>query len=244
MTKGSLTSDGFCVAEGFNIVEEALRSHREVGAIVVSESARDAAEHLRFAAGVITVPDALFRSISSTTSPQGVAALVRPRERDDWEVFFRPTPLLLIVDGIQDPGNAGAVVRSAEGFGATGVIFLIGSVSPYNPKAIRASAGSAFRIPIADSEAPSVVFDKCRSAGVSVYAAMPGSGSSAFDVDLTQACALVIGAEGRGISEEVNQMATPINIPTRGVESLKCCRRRRILIYEAWRQRSGPSEPV
>jgi TrmH family RNA methyltransferase len=235
---GSLTSDGYCVAEGFNIVEEALRSDREVKAIVVSESARDAAEQFR-PAFIVTVPDSLFRSISGTTSPQGVAALVRPRERDDWQVFFRGTPLLLIVDGIQDPGNAGAVVRSAEAFGATGVIFLAGSVSPYNPKAIRASAGSTFRVSIAEGETHAAVLARCKSASVTVYAAFPEGGLSALDADLTRPCALVIGAEGRGISPEMKQAATPLNIPTRGVESLNAAVAAAVLIYEASRQRSG-----
>ena len=205
---------------------------------MASESAHDAARQFSSAA-VVTVPDALFRSISSTTSPQGVTALVRPRERDEWEVFFYGTPLLLIVDGIQDPGNAGAVLRSAEAFGATGVIFMSGSVSPYNPKAIRASAGSIFRVPFADGEAPSAVFERCESAGVTMYAAMPDAGLNAFDADLTCPCALVIGAEGRGISKEMNQMATPISIPTRGVESLNAAVAAAVLSYEASRQRSG-----
>jgi TrmH family RNA methyltransferase len=236
--KGSLTSDGYCVAEGVNIVEEAFRSNREVAAIVISESARDTARQFG-SAPVVTVPDALFRSISSTTSPQGVTALVRPRERDDWAIFFRGTPLLLIVDGIQDPGNAGAIVRSAEAFGATGVIFISGSVSPYNPKAMRASAGSTFRVPIADGEEPSAAVDRCKSAGVTMYAAMPDAGLSAFDADLTRPCAIIIGSEGRGISEGLKRTATPITIPKREVESLNAAVAAAILSYEALRQRSG-----
>jgi RNA methyltransferase, TrmH family len=236
--KGTLTSDGYCVAEGFNIVEEALRSGREVSAIVVSESARESAQ--QFAArGTVTVPDALFRSISSTTSTQGVTALVRPRERDGWDVFFRGTPLLLVIDRIQDPGNAGAVVRSAEAFGATGVIFMTGSVSPYHPRAIRASAGSSFRMPLTEGELPSTVIDECSAAGVTLYAAMPGHGVSVSKADLRSGCVIVIGAEGRGISEELARRATPINIPTHRVESLNAAVAAAVLIYEASRQRSG-----
>jgi RNA methyltransferase, TrmH family len=236
--RGTLTSDGYCVAEGFSIVEEALRSNREVSAIVVSQSARHAAEQFP-ANAIVTVPDTLFRTISSTTSPQGVTALVRPRELHGWDEFFLGTPLLVVVDGIQDPGNAGAVIRSAEAFGATGVIFTLGSVSPYNPKAIRASAGSVFRVPIADGESSATVIEKCGLAGATVYAAMPGDGASAFDVDLTHSCALLIGAEGRGISEEFHRRAARINIPTRGVESLNAAVAAAVLIYEASRQRSG-----
>jgi RNA methyltransferase, TrmH family len=236
--KGTLTSDGLCVAEGFHMIEEAIRSDREISALVVADSAGHQAE--RWASGnVVTVPDALFRHISSTETPQGILGLIRPRPRDPWDVFMRGTPLILIVDGIQDPGNAGAVVRSAEAFGATGVIFLRGSVSPYNPKAIRASAGSSFRMPIAHEESAAIVVETCAAAGVTIYAAMPNSGLTVSDADLNGACAFVVGAEGRGVSEEMNRAAMPIHIPTHGVESLNTAVAAAILSYEASRQRSG-----
>ncbi len=95
---------------------------------------------------VAVLPDALLQSISGTETSQGVMALVKPPE---WklEQLFRGRPLVVVLDGLQDPGNAGAIVRAAEAFGATGALFLKGAASPYNPKTLRASAGSLFRVP-------------------------------------------------------------------------------------------------
>ncbi|MCC7347680.1 MAG: hypothetical protein IT538_09820 [Variibacter sp.] len=95
---------------------------------------------------VAVLPDALFQGLSGTESSQGVMALVRPPE---WklEQLFRGRPLVVALDGVQDPGNAGTIARTAEAFGATGLMFLKGTASPFNPKTLRASAGSLFRIP-------------------------------------------------------------------------------------------------
>src|SRR5579872_7253734 len=142
--RGGQTDDGLVVAEGPHLIAEALRSKCEIPAVFVTEAARgpmaqclDQVE----AAKVSTVPTGLFREISTTETSQGVIALVRPPQ---WtlEQVFGGTPLVVILDGLQDPGNAGTVLRAAEAFGATGVVALKGTVNPYNPKCVRASAGS------------------------------------------------------------------------------------------------------
>src|SRR5260370_32506001 len=148
--RGTTTDDGFCIAESFHLLEEALRSDCEISTVFAAESVRTAVEsHVRGLKKirVIVLADDLFRTISATESSQGVLALVRaPR----WTVeqLFRGQSLAVILDGLQDPGNAGAILRAAEAFGATGVAFLKGAVSPYNPKCLRASAGSVFRVPL------------------------------------------------------------------------------------------------
>src|SRR5882724_3696053 len=149
--RGTVTDDGFCVAESFHLLEEALRSDCEISTVFAAESVRTAVEsHVRGLKKirVAVLPDDLFQDISATESSQGVMALVRP-PRWTVEQLFRGQSLTLILDGIQDPGNAGAILRAAEAFGATGAAFLKGTVSPYNPKCLRASAGSVFRLPIA-----------------------------------------------------------------------------------------------
>ncbi len=150
LLRGGLTAEGFCVAEGFHLLEEALRSDCAISSIFVLESARPAVEsHVKGLRQirVIALPDDLFQSMSSTETSQGVIALVRPPA---WtlEQLFRGQSLVVVLDGVQDPGNSGTIVRSAEAFGATGVVFLKGSVNPYNPKCLRASAGSVFRVPL------------------------------------------------------------------------------------------------
>ena len=149
IARGGLTSQGWCVAETFHLLEEALRSDCEVKPVLAAESVRSAAEaHVPrlTACKVAVLPDALLQSVSGTETSQGVMALVQPPE---WklEQLFRGRALVVVLDGLQDPGNAGAIVRAAEAFGATGAIFLKGTVSPFNPKTLRASAGSLFRVP-------------------------------------------------------------------------------------------------
>src|SRR5579883_3293928 len=142
IVRGSLTHEGLCVAETFHLLEEALRSDCDVKTVLAAEA------HVRRLAGVkvAILPDRLFQSLAGTETSQGVMALVRPPV---WtlEQLFRGRALVVVLDGVQDPGNAGTIVRAAEAFGATGALFLKGTVSPHNPKALRASAGSLFRLP-------------------------------------------------------------------------------------------------
>jgi len=142
VSRGSLTENGYAVAEGAHLLEEALAAKCEVGAVIVAESARVNYPDAR------VVSDKTFRELASTETPQGVIALVRPPVSALDQMTFGDDPLVVVLDGVQDPGNAGAIVRAAEAFGASGVVFLKGTVNPYNPKCIRGSAGSVFRVPL------------------------------------------------------------------------------------------------
>jgi TrmH family RNA methyltransferase len=233
VARGVLTEDGCCVAETFHLLEEALRSNCEVKAVLVAESVQSAVDnHVRGLkqVRVIVVADALFNTISTTESSQGVIALVRPPV---WTLdqLFRGKALVVVLDGIQDPGNAGAIVRSAEAFGATGVIFVKGTVSPHNPKSLRASAGSLFRVPLVcgmDEELTRVSLAQRR---IEAYAAAPRGNRNLPDIDLTRPCALVIGSEGRGVSEKLRAACSDLRIPTLGVESLNASAAASILLY-------------
>lgn len=240
ISHGGRTREGCCVAETFHLLEEAIVSGCVIGAVVAAESARCAVEaQLRRRPGtrLAVLSDALFRSISDTEAAQGVMALVRPPE---WDIaqLFAGVPLVVVLDGVQDPGNAGAIVRAAEAFGATGVIFLKGTANPYNPKAVRASAGSVFRVPLVADVAGGPAREALRERGVEVYAAAPSGGVMLDEVGLKGACALVIGSEGRGVSAEWMAGAAGLRIPTGGVESLNAAMAAGILLYEARRQRT------
>jgi TrmH family RNA methyltransferase len=154
---------------------------------------------------------------------------------------FQGRSLVLVLDGVQDPGNAGAIVRAAEAFGATGVIFLKGTVSPWNTKTLRASAGSLFRVPFVTGVEIPVALTALQQHHVDVYSAMPFTGSQrvAADVDLSRTCAIIIGSEGRGVSPELQTAAMEIAIPTVAVESLNAAVAASVLLYEARRQRTG-----
>jgi TrmH family RNA methyltransferase len=149
---------------------------------------------------------------------------------------------VVVLDGIQDPGNGGAIVRAAEAFGATGALFLKGSVSPHNPKTLRASAGSLFRLPYLAGVDPTLARAALRQHRVELYAGVPARPGvpvrSLGDVDLTGACGLIIGNEARGVSGELRSAASDISIPTVGVESLNAAIAAGILLYEARRQRA------
>jgi TrmH family RNA methyltransferase len=244
VTRGSLTEDGLCVAESFHLLEEALQSDCAVKIVLAARSVESAVEaHVRQLAGIrlAVLPDALFQTMAGTESTQGVIALIVP---PSWtlEQLFRGRSLVVVLDGVQDPGNAGTIVRAAEAFGATGVVFLKGTASPYNPKTLRASAGSLFRVPFAhsiDAELARAAFQQKK---LDVYASVPFSTQSHVKpllyADLTRKCAVIIGSEGRGVSDKLHAGAIDLAIPTAGVESLNAAMAASVILYEARRQRS------
>jgi TrmH family RNA methyltransferase len=237
--RGSTTEDGLAVAESFHLLEEALRSDCEIAGVFAAESVRTAVEsHVRGLKSIrVTVlPDDLFRSIASTEASQGVIALVRP-PRWTVEQLLRGECLTVILDGLQDPGNAGAILRAAEAFGATGVAFLKSSVNPYNPKCLRGSAGSIFRVPVVAAMDPSLVLAAVEQRRVELYALMPKGARDVSESNFTRRCALVVGSEGHGVSERVGSKATPVRVPTAGVESLNAALAAGIALYVARRQR-------
>jgi len=241
IARGARTQEGYCLAESFHLLEEALKSECEIHVVLAAASVRSAVERrVRRLAGVrvVVLEDGLFAAISGTETTQGVLALVRPPE---WSLdqLFRARPLLLALDGVQDPGNAGAMIRAAEAFGATGVMFLKGSVSPYNPKAVRASAGSLFRVPLAAGLDAALARAALEQRRVNVYAATPTGQLGLNDADLSKPCAFVIGGEGRGVSQRLLSGAVDLRIPVTGVESLNAAMAAGILLYEARRQRAG-----
>lgn len=244
IARGTLTEDGLCVAESFHLLEEALRSECAVKVVLAARSVQSAVEaHVRRLAGIrmAVLPDALFESVAGTESSQGVIALVEPPA---WilEQLFRGRSLVVALDGVQDPGNAGAIVRAADAFGATGVMFLKGAVSPFNPKTLRASAGSLFRVPFVhtlDAELARAAFKQNK---LDVYAGVPFTAQNHVkalaSVDLTRKCAVIIGSEGRGVSQNLHAGAIDLAVPTVGVESLNAAMAASVILYEARRQRS------
>jgi TrmH family RNA methyltransferase len=239
VSRGTLTEDGYAVAEGAHLLEDARAARLEIRAVIAAESAAARFPEAR------VVSDRTFRDLASTETPQGVMALVRPPH---WalEQMLTPEALVVVLDGVQDPGNAGAILRAAEAFGASGAVFLKGTVNPYNPKCLRGSAGSAFRFPlVAASE------EELLAHPMKLFAAMPRAETLLSDADLCSPCAIIIGSEGRGVSAALAARATGLRIPTTGVESLNAAVAAGILLYEARRQRTvhvsrqgRPREPV
>jgi TrmH family RNA methyltransferase len=242
IARGGLTEDGFAVAESFHLLEEALRSECEIRTVLVAEAVKTAVTaHVRGLkrTRITALPDAIFHELASTEASQGVIALVRPPA---WTLdqLLRGRPLVAVLDGVQDPGNAGAILRAAEAFGATGAVFLKGSANPYNPKCLRASAGSVFRLPLVAAFDESLLLTAFEQKRVELFAAMPRASTLAAEANLTGRCALIIGGEGRGVSTRLQARARAIRIPTTGVESLNAAVAAGVLLYEAARQRAVP----
>src|SRR5580693_5652997 len=154
-SRSELTDAGDCAIEGLRILEEAIRSGLRFSSVFFRESAQDRANRLLPQIGAqvetLLLPDKLFDSLVPSESPQGVAALVRLKEfslEDVMEKERLEVGPIVVLAGVQDPGNLGTILRSTEAFGSAGVVLGEGTVSPFNSKVIRASAGSVFRLPV------------------------------------------------------------------------------------------------
>lgn len=226
-----LTSEGFALAEGPHLLEEALRSGAEIGPIIATATASLPPGAKR----VVRVADATFASLATTDSPQGVLALVRPRTWT-FDQLLHGRALVVILDGIQDPGNAGAILRAAEAFGTTGAVFLKGCVNPHNPKCMRASAGSIFRVPYVSNITAEELLEVCR---LPLHAADAKATTVLSEARLAKPCGIIIGSEGKGVSPALAARASGLRIPTVKVESLNAAVAAGILLYEARRQRDA-----
>ncbi len=185
------------------------------------------------------VSDAVYAHMSDTKTPQGILCVVKRKEASLSEILKRKPPLLLVLDNLQDPGNLGTIVRAAEGAGATGILLSRDSVDIYNPKTVRSTMGSLFRMPFLCVEDTAQAVQKLNRAGVHTYAAAL-DGSTAYDTeDYRAPCAFLIGNEGNGLKGEVAACAKrTIRIPMEGqVESLNAAAAATILMFEAARQR-------
>jgi RNA methyltransferase, TrmH family len=240
---------GLAGIEGPNLLEEALRAGLRVPCVFVAQEAKHLLEELRLPAetDVLLVPRELLNSAQATETPQPVAALIEPPEWT-WKDVFADTaraPLIVVLAGLQDPGNLGTILRSAEAFGAQAVVSLPGTVSAWNPKAVRASAGSVFRLPLL-SASTKECFARLHAAGVKIFSTAVEGAEPAHLIDLASPLALVIGNEGNGVPKEVATMTDQaITIPCPGkVESLNAAVAASVLLYAASRQRTAiPSRP-
>jgi TrmH family RNA methyltransferase len=231
---------GRFLAEGVRVVEDLLASPLRVRWVAVASSLEDTdrgrslvSEARRRGIRLRIVPDRDFEPLAATESPQGVLAVA---DIPAWELdaLRGAAPgVVLVLDAVQDPGNFGTLVRSAEALGAAGVIALPGTVDPWNPKAVRAAVGSSFRRPIVAATWAEAV-GWLRSQGYQVLAAAVGGEPVRGPVGRA---ALVVGNEGAGLSDEVlRQVDRTVGIPLRGrAESLNVAAAAAILLYELTR---------
>jgi len=259
--QGTGPRDGEAIGvEGPKLIEEALRSGLEAEALLVSEDGERAVTRIFRAAGasdagiarsrVLRTTDRLFESVSGTEAPQGVAALFRQRA---WQIddvlhgageLRGASPLVIVLAAVQDPGNVGTILRSAEAFGATGAVATRGTADPWSPKALRASAGSALRLPVLRGLAIPVLLAQLKMARVRIYAASSARLERSAAADLRDAAAIFVGNESNGVPAEVERAADAvISIPmAETVESLNAGVAASLVLYEAARQRNAAAQ--
>ena len=185
------------------------------------------------------VADSVFKSVSDTQTPQGIMAIVSMPEYDMKELLQGEKTHLLVLESVQDPGNLGTMVRTGEGAGLTGVIMNKTTVDLFNPKTIRSTMGSIYRVPFMVVDDLADTMKELKQNGISLYAAHLKGEHSYDEEDYTNPCGFLIGNEGNGLSDEIADLADIyIKIPMEGeVESLNAAISAALLMYEANRQR-------
>jgi len=233
--------------EGLRLCEEALASRLNIGAIIYSYEIAEKERAKRFLLQVepnsprlASVSEKLLATVSYTKTPQGIVLLaMRPETKIDID-SSHPTPLLVVMHRINNPVNVGAIMRTAEAAGATGVIATKDTSDPYSPKSLRGAMGSAFRLPLWYGPSYEQVIHWCRERKIRTIAADVEAETNYIDVNWQQSCALILGPESDGLSDvELKATDQTVKVPMKGsVESLNVGVTAGIVLYEAERQRS------
>ena len=225
---------GLFILEGKRLIEE-IPTSWEIKYLLKSESYKD---YINFE-NVYTVKDSLFEKISETVNPQGILAVCHINEFDVTNVDYGNSPFFVILENVTDPGNMGTLIRTADAAGAAGIFLSKGCVDIYNPKVIRATMGSIFHLPIYRNLNLAEMMENFKNNNVKTLAAHLKGTSTPYKIDMTTACAVIIGNEANGLSDEISEMASDlVKIPMPGkAESMNAGIAGSILIYEAVRQR-------
>lgn len=186
------------------------------------------------------VSDKVFSQMSDTKTPQGILAVVKMLTYSIEDMTTNGTPVIVVLENIQDPGNLGTIIRSAEGAGATGIIMSRDTVDIYNPKTIRSTMGALFRMPFLYSEDIINTVRQLKTRGIKLLAAHLDGENCYYNEDLSGAIALLIGNEGNGLTDELtNEADLLVKIPMEGnLESLNAAVSTAVILYEAHRQRN------
>lgn len=244
LAKGT-TREGWLAIEGPFLVQEALAAAPAVQTHSVLMNESGSAKfaglmgRLPSEAEAVQVPDRLFEQLAQTQNPQGIAALVELPLYNLDTILGGRNLLLLVACGLQDPGNLGTLLRSAAAFGASAVCTLPETVSPFNPKTVRSSAGAIFHVPVLEGLAVHELLQRLRAARVRIVAADSHSTSPLCRADLRGSIAIMVGREASGLPPEIAREASLVlSIPIRpGMDSVNAATAGSIFLYEAARQR-------
>jgi TrmH family RNA methyltransferase len=257
LRKKGRDEDGAFIIEGFILIGDAARAGIEIervfwrgpdpGGREGAEGAREAELRALLAGGgespgsgfeALSLAEELFDGIADTVSPKGVIAVAKkPRYPAE-----RRGDALLVLDRIRDPGNVGALIRTADALGAGGALCVKGTADPFSPKVVRAAAGALFRLPVYESGGPEETLSALRAEGYRIVALDARGPALCWETDLTGRVALVVGNEGEGVSPCFTGSADAVvRVPmTEGAESLNAAAAAGMAMYERCRQASAP----
>ncbi len=239
-TKKGRQKSGYYLIEGERLVEEAIQSNCIVEYVLISSVYESKQKFILSPdSKIIKFPEKLFNQLAETTNPQGIIAVVRKEEASIETIQGDHNPILVILDGIQDPGNLGTIIRTSAAAGVSAVILTEGTVDVYNPKVIRSTMGALFHIPIIANVEDSIILDWLRKQKIKIVVADVNATKYYFSIDMSASVAIVIGNENKGPSDLWKGQAQYVTkIPLLGkTESLNASMAAGILIYEAVRQR-------
>jgi len=238
--------NGLFVAEGIRLCEMAADAGWKMEFCLLTshvreqERGKEIIEKLdRQACPLYEVPEHIFAKAAGTDNPQGIMVIMAQKNPSLPDKPERDKPLYVVMDGVQDPGNAGTIIRTADAVGADGVILLKGSVDVYGDKTVRSTMGSIFHVPIYNGVTVKELTTFIQSSDLQLLAtALDETATPIFDQKLTQGTAVVLGNEGNGVSKEMLAVAQKTYIPMYGqTESLNVGMSAAIVLYEALRQR-------
>jgi TrmH family RNA methyltransferase len=237
------------LVEGSQGVAEALASSAAVREVFVVSDPADRLSHLHHLARARGVPvhevsPEVMAHLTSTVTPQGVVAVAEFVDVPLEALLSARGPLAMLVE-VRDPGNAGTILRSADASGAGGVVFTTSSVDPYNPKAVRATAGSLFHVPVVGQAEPHTCAEALRRAGFRVLGADARGRTSVYDADLRGRVVVVFGNEAHGLpAEAMFEVDDTIRVPISGrAESLNLAAAAAVILFECARQRDPAANP-
>lgn len=229
------------IVEGIKMVQEAIEENAEIKSIIICDDCKVQSnipselmyEIAKF--NCIYVAEKVFVTMSDVINPQGIMAIIKKPENKETEIDFSKD-IYLLLDNIQDPGNMGTILRTADSLNMTQIIVSKGSSDIYNPKVVRSTMGAIYRIKVVEVESLAKTVKEFKKHKIDVYATDLRTDKSIYDVDYKKS-AIVIGNEANGVSEEVLKEATDrIKIPMIGkTESLNAAVATSVILYEAYR---------
>ncbi len=231
--------------EGVKMVEEALRDKLGVKQIIASPSLTQhhgkgvikLAE--KSGVAILWISERLMDAIAESKTPQPVTAVVEMREYTEEELVAHGSKLIVMAHQLQDPGNLGTIIRTAEAVGASGVAVTPHTVDPYNGKAVRGSMGSILRLPVVRISNSGAFLEKCNQKGFQTAAMVLSGKQTLFDIDLKRPTVVIVGQEGSGLQGDILEgIELRVRIPmAETIDSLNVATSTAVFLYEAYRQR-------